>query len=171
MKKKVFVIDTSAILSGKPVHIDDASLVTTPSVSNEINPGGRDFQTFELLKEIGLAIHIPSKKAIEAVKKVAQQSGDDRRLSATDIEVIALALDINQEHNKEATILSDDYSIQNIASIMQIKYQSFNHKGITKKFKWVSRCPGCGKRFKEITKICPICGTLTRNSPLRKKNL
>jgi UPF0271 protein len=171
MKKQVFIIDSSAILSGKPINIQNVSIVTTPGVSEEFKPGGRDFHTFELLKEIGLAIHLPSKEAITTVKKTAEETGDDRRLSSTDIEIVALALDINKKPDQEATILSDDYSIQNVASTLDIKYQGILQKGITKKFKWVSRCPGCGKQFKEIKKVCPICGTSTKSSLLHKKNL
>jgi UPF0271 protein len=151
--------------------ITDAKIVTTPGVSDEFNPGGRGFRTFELLKETGLTIQIPSKEAINAVKQTAQQTGDDRRLSIADIEIVALALDINKNPDQEATILSDDYSIQNVASTLNIKYQGFLQKEITKKFKWVSRCPGCGKQFNEIKKICPICGTATKNSLSQKKNL
>jgi hypothetical protein len=43
MKKQFFIIDTSAILSGKPIQLKDATLVTTPGVSNELSPGGRDY--------------------------------------------------------------------------------------------------------------------------------
>jgi UPF0271 protein len=171
MKKQFFIIDTSAILSGKPIRLDNISIVTTPAVSNELSPGGRDFRTFELLKETGLAIHAPSKEAINRVKKTAQETGEDSRLSLADIEIVALAIDINKESNQEATILTDDYSIQNIASTLQIKFQVFSQKGITKKFKWVSRCPGCKKQFNEITKICPVCGTITKSYMLHKKNL
>jgi UPF0271 protein len=171
MRKQVFIIDTSAILSGKPIRFDNVSIVTTPAVSDELSPGGRDFRTFELLKETGLAIHAPSKEAINRVKKTAQETGDDRRLSIADVEVVALAIDINKEPDQEATILTDDYSIQNVALTLKIKFQGFSQKGITKKFKWVSRCPGCKKQFNEITKICPICGTITKSSLLHKKNL
>jgi len=171
MKKKVFIIDTSAILSGKPISITDAAIVTTPGVSDEFSPGGRDFQTFELLKETGLTIQAPSKEAINSVKQTAKETGDDRRLSIADIEIVALALDINKKPDYEATILSDDYSIQNVASTLNIKFQGFLQKEITKKFKWVSRCPGCGKQFNETKKICPICGTATKNFLSQKKNL
>jgi endoribonuclease Nob1 len=171
MKKQVFIIDTSAILSGKPIRFDNISLVTTPAVSDELNPGGRDFRIFELLKEKGLTIHAPSKEAINHVKKTAQETGDDTRLSFADIEIIAIAIDINKEPDHEATILTDDYSIQNVASTLQIKFQGFSQNGITKKYKWVSRCPGCEKQFNKITKICPICGTITKNSVLQKKKL
>jgi UPF0271 protein len=171
MKKQVFIIDTSAILSGKPIRFENVSIVTTPGVSDELNPGGRDFRTFELLKGTGLAIHAPSKEAINRVKKTVQETGDDRRLSFADIEVVALAIDINKEPDKEATVLTDDYSIQNVSSILEIKFQGFSQNGITKKFKWVSRCPGCKRQFDKLTKICPICGTITKNSVIHKKNL
>ena len=171
MKKQFFIIDTSAILSGKPIHIQNAALITTPGVSDELTPGGRDYQTFELLKETGLAIHVPSKESLLHVTKTAQETGDDRRLSSADIEIVAVALDINKEPDQEAIILSDDYSIQNIASTLHIKFEGFSQKGITKRFKWVSRCPGCGKQFSEPTKICPICGTSTRCSPRKKQSL
>jgi endoribonuclease Nob1 len=171
MKKQVFIIDTSAILSGKPIRFDNVSMVTTPSVSDELSPGGPDFRSFEFLKETGLVIHEPSKEAINRVKKTAQETGDNRRLSFADVEVVALAIDINKEPNQEATILTDDYSIQNVASTLQIKFQGFSQKGITKKFKWVSRCPGCKKQFNEMIKICPICGTIIQSSLLHKKNL
>lgn len=171
MKKNVFIIDTSAILSGKPMNIRDASLITTPGVSDEFSPGGRDYHNFELLREIGLAIHSPSKGSLDIVKKTARETGDDRRLSPADIELVALALDVKNNPNQDATILSDDYSIQNIASSLNIKYQGVVQKGITKKFKWISRCPGCGKKFNEPTKICPICGTSTKNSLHHKKDL
>jgi UPF0271 protein len=171
MKKQVFILDTSAFLSGKPLCFNNAILITTPGVSDELRPGGPDFRNFELLKETSLTIRIPSTESLNRVNKTAQQTGDDRRLSVADTEVVALAIDINKEPEQEATILSDDYSIQNVASTLQIKFQGLTQKGITKKFKWVSRCPGCGKQFKELTKICPICGTITKNSPVRKKNL
>jgi UPF0271 protein len=171
MKQRVIILDTSAILSGKPIRITDAKLVTTPGVSDEITPGGRDYQTFEFLKETGLKIHAPSPKAVNEVKKTAQETGDDRRLSTADIEIIAVALDINAEPDQEATILTDDYSIQNVATVLRIQFLGFSQHPITQKFKWVSRCPGCGKQFNEPVKICPICGTKTRSSPRKKENL
>ncbi|MBN1861967.1 MAG: NOB1 family endonuclease [Candidatus Thermoplasmatota archaeon] len=171
MKKKIYIIDTSAILSGKPIAICDASFITVPGVSDEFRPGGKDFQTFELLKETGLTIHIPSKESMDSVKKTAQKTGDDRRLSQADMEIVALAMDINKTQNQEAILLSDDYSIQNVASTLNIKFQGLLQKGITKKFKWASRCPGCGKQFNEMKKICPICGTTTKSSLIHKKDL
>jgi UPF0271 protein len=171
MKKHYLIIDSSAILSGKTINIRDKCMVTTPGVSSEFSPGGRDYTMFQLLKEKGLIIMIPGLESIEEVKRAAQKTGDKERLSHTDMEVLALALEINSEDAKEASILSDDYSIQNVADSLSIKVQHFSQKGITKKFKWQYRCPGCRKRFSEAIKICPICGTETKLIVKSKDNI
>ncbi|UCF11806.1 MAG: NOB1 family endonuclease [Thermoplasmatales archaeon] len=171
MKKQIFIIDTSAILSGKPINLDNANMVTTPSVSKELILGGRDYRTFQFLIEKGLSIQSASKKSINKVKKTAEETGDKDRLSFADVEMLALALDININDNKEAVILTDDYSIQNVANTLNIEFLSFSQRGITKKFKWHYRCPGCGKQFKESIKICPICGTKTKISISHKNHI
>ena len=71
-KPKVIILDTSAILSGKPIHLDDTKMVTTPSISKELKPGGRDFQSFNFLLERGLLIHTPSKESINKVKNISE---------------------------------------------------------------------------------------------------
>jgi UPF0271 protein len=171
MKKIFYILDTSAILSGKPISLDNAKMVTTPAVSTELKPGGRDYRIFQLLQEKGLIIQSPSGLSENEISETAQKTGDMDRLSTADIEVLALALDINKNSNREAIILTDDYSMQNVASTLRIKFQAISQEGITKKFKWVYRCPGCGKRFKESIKICPICGTETKISVNRKEHI
>ena len=157
----IFILDTSAILSGKPVNLPDAKLLTTAGVVSEIKPGGRDYRQFQFLVEKGLKIFAPSEESLDKIKKFASNTGDLTRLSSTDIEILALALDfINRDES--ATILTDDYSIQNVATSAKISYQPINQLGITKKFKWMVRCRGCGKYFKEQIKTCPICGSETR---------
>jgi len=170
-KTKVFIIDTSAFLSGKPINLADAPMVTTPGVTAELKPGGRDYRAFQLFKEKGLTILEPSPASIDTIHRTAADTGDKDRLSPTDIEILALALDVNTEKMKEAVILTDDYSIQNIATVLHIQFQSFAQRGITKKFKWHYRCPGCGKHFKEPVHICPICGTTTKIAIHRKQDI
>jgi UPF0271 protein len=162
MKRQILIIDTSAILSGKPINFPDSEMITTPSVSEELSPGGRDYRNFEFLKEKGLIIQSPSKESILKIKKIAEETGDINRLSNADIELLALALDKIMMKNRDVCILTDDYSIQNIANNLNIDYKNISQRGITKNFKWYCRCPGCGKQFKASIKICPICGTETK---------
>jgi len=170
MKKiKVFILDTSAILSGKPINLDNVKIVTTPGVSKELKPGGRDYRFYQFLIERGLSILSSSKESINKIKTTSDKTGDASRLSNTDVEILALALDISKDDEKEPIILTDDYSIQNVAHVLNIPFEAISQSGITKRFKWAARCRGCGKKFKENIKICPICGAETKTVISSKK--
>lgn len=94
-----------------------------------------------------------SKESLEKVEAAARRSGDLGRLSPVDMTVLALALDVG------GTILSDDYSIQNVARIMGIGFRPVGMKGIQKVYRWNYQCIGCRKWYKEKMDECPICGS------------
>jgi UPF0271 protein len=169
MKKRLYLIDTSAILTGKPLVFPHATMVTTPAIENELKPGGRDYQRFQLLKEKGLILMQSSKMTQTEIVNAAKLLGEKTRLSPADISLLSLAKELHKQSDYDIIVLSDDYSIQNLAKHLKIPFSSVSQKGITKKFKWTSRCPGCGKQFPEITQICPICGTKTQFSPHKPK--
>ncbi|MCK4348686.1 MAG: NOB1 family endonuclease [Thermoplasmatales archaeon] len=170
-KSKIYIIDTSAILSGIPINFDDAAMVTTSSISMELKPGGRDYRAFQFLIEKGLSILSPSKKSRDAVNSTSRKTGDEDRLSKADVDVLALALDMKLDDDKDAVILTDDYSIQNVADALDMKFGNIGQPKITKRFKWGYQCLGCGKKFKENIKICPICGAATKNIILDGKDI
>jgi UPF0271 protein len=94
-----------------------------------------------------------SQESMRKVEEAAKKSGDLGRLSPVDMTVLALALDV------DGTILSDDYSIQNVARIMGIGFRPVGMKGIEKVVKWNYKCIGCGKWYKEKYPECPVCGS------------
>ena len=159
MYKKFIIIDTSAIFSGKSLNINDSTLITTNSVINEIKPGGKDYRNLQFLFEKGLLIQEPTRKSIEYIQDISKKTGDVARLSNTDVEILALALDLNRKSKNEIIILSDDYSIQNVSNFLKIRFLNISQPGITKRFKWSYKCRGCGKTYKNNTKICNICGS------------
>ena len=169
-KTKIYILDTSAILSGKTIDLDDAEIQTTTGVTKEINPGGKDYFLFQVLLEKKLKINTPSKDSIKKISDISKETGDSNRLSEVDKEILALALDAEKEGNKPV-IITDDYSIQNIANTLKIDFLSINQQGITRKYKWIYQCRGCGKKFKENKQICPVCGHRTRSTILKKENL
>jgi len=170
-KTKIFILDTSVILSGKPISFDKNCMITSDGVTKELKPGGRDYNSFQFLIEKGLKVQIPSKESIDKINKTIEKTGDINRLSKTDIEILALSLDVNKEYGKIAIIVTDDYSIQNVANYLKISFQTINQAGITKRFIWNYRCRGCGKKFKENIKICPICGAETKTVISKKKGI
>ncbi|MDH7507429.1 MAG: nucleic acid-binding protein, partial [Candidatus Thermoplasmatota archaeon] len=167
-KTKIYILDTSAILSGKPFDLNDIGILTTTGVKKEISPYGKDYFLFQVLIEKKLDIRSPTSASIEKIKKISQETGDLNRLSEVDKEILALALDVKKE-GKKPVIITDDYSIQNIAHTIKIEYIGINQKGITGKFKWIYQCRGCGKKFKENTKICPVCGDKIKNIIYKKE--
>ena len=170
-KSKIIILDTSAVLSGKSIDLDNAKMVSTPGVSKELRPGGRDYRGFQFLIEKGVTIDVPSKESLDRVNTISIETGDKGRLSKADGEILALALDINKDDKKEAIILTDDYSIQNVAHVLNIRFEKISQLGITKRFKWTYQCRGCGKKFKENIKTCPICGARTKNIVSHKENI
>ena len=74
MTKKIYILDTSALLSGKPLHIPEAQLIIPTAVEEEISPGGKDYQNLQYLKEKGLVTHTPTANAIKTIQKIAQDS-------------------------------------------------------------------------------------------------
>jgi len=164
------ILDTSAILSGKPIDFPNAKIITTNTIDEEIKPGGRDYQNYQFLKEKGLILQKPSNKSIEIIEKASKKTGDNDRLSKIDKEILALAYDFFT-NNRPHLILSDDYSIQNVAEFLNLKYESISQKGISKRFKWINRCRGCGKKFKDNISICPICGANTKKIVSNNKKI
>jgi UPF0271 protein len=165
-----FLLDTSALLSGKEFVINDEfELLTVPSVEAELIRGPSntdddwtDIQLkFEFLIDAGLKIVQPSDRSIEIIKSAAERTGDIKRLSDTDIELLALGFELGTDFH-DVVLLTDDYSIQNICTELDINYQSVMEKGITKKYHWQYRCIGCGKIWDDPLEVCPICGSKVR---------
>jgi UPF0271 protein len=170
-KKRIIIIDTSAILSGKQLIFNDSKIITSPGVLSEIKPGGRDYKKLENLIDLGLSIHEPSKDSINQVMEISKKTGDLPRLSKTDIEILALALEKEKTNDTNTLLLTDDYSIQNVANELEIKYEPISQSKIIKKFIWISRCQGCGKKYKEHIKTCPFCGSETKSKLADKHDL
>ncbi len=169
-KTQVIILDTSAILSGKPLDFENNKMITTVGVSNELKPGGKDFRNFEFLKNKGLVIESPEQKSRDIITKLSRETGDFDRLSKTDKDILALAYEY-KINNYDIIIISDDYSIQNIANYLKIRYIGLNLKVITKRFKWICCCRGCGKKFKDNINICPICGAEIKKIISKKNDL
>ena len=155
----VFVLDATAIRSG--MTIAGEGWFTTSSVINEIRLG-RQGKAVNILLETSLKIMEPDDNFKLEIENAAKTTGDIDSLSKTDLDVLALALQL------KATIISDDYAIQNIASILKIKYNT-DLAGIREIIYWTYRCKGCGKYYEENQIDCPVCGSEVRRVKSQRK--
>lgn len=152
------VLDSTAFYSGLPLVCSDP-LYTTPSIISEISHRSVSELSLETLVGTGrLKIVDPSTTAIRTIEKNALDSGDSFKLSKADVELLALALDLQKE--MMVTLISDDYSIQNLASTLNIRVAKGLSKGISRVARWLLYCRGCGKTFRgKNPLVCDICGT------------
>lgn len=152
------VLDTSALFSMRDLPLD-AEIYTTPGVISELERYGDSRARYW---EHALRTSDPVSDSLRMIKKAAEKTGDISRLSETDLEVLALAKDLG------ATILTDDYSIQNLARYLGIEYKAVGLVGIKRLVKWKLRCTGCGRTWEERHPECPVCGSPLRTSRSRK---
>jgi UPF0271 protein len=145
-----YVLDTSALISGEDFM--GGEFYTTFSAVKEAQKKGMTPQ-LESILDIKIKSMNPGKKHVEVVVAQSEKTGDIKRLSPTDIEILALAREL------DAMILSDDYSIQNLANEMGLKYHGVLIKEIEEKIYWTYKCRGCGKPFEKPHKKCPVCGS------------
>lgn len=145
-------MDTSALFSLEQV-LPGWEAFITQGVLDELEKYG-DRRADHLLSV--LKVSQATSRTVGTVLKAAKGTGDSARLSPVDVEVLALALEL------KASVVTDDYSIQNLAAVLGVEYIPVGLKGITRVIRWNYLCTGCGKVFKEEHPDCPICG-----SPLR----
>ncbi|MDH3364888.1 MAG: nucleic acid-binding protein [Thermoplasmata archaeon] len=153
---KGLILDSSALYCGKDLPTEH-ELIISPGVALELERHGMK-ERLELLLATRIKVLSPDKTALAKVMEVSRKSGDSRRLSATDKEILALALDLGYE------LVTDDYSVQNVASILRIPCRGLDQRGISRVIVWESRCVGCGKRFPAETEECDICGSSTKTT-------
>ena len=142
-------MDTSAILSRK-FNLNQENLVVPESVLDEIRLG-KIARNMEWQRG-HLRVVQPMRSSISRVKDIAGETGDLEKLSSTDIDVVAVALELG------GTIVTDDFAIENVASRLGLKFLGADLKPISREVKWQFRCTGCGKRFSTHTRECPVCG-------------
>ncbi len=153
-----YVLDSSALLSGKEF---EGELFIVPGVQRELRKYGVTPQLAAFL-DTKVRILTPAKEAIIQIQNKAKETGDDRRLSPVDMDLLALASELS------ATLVTDDYSIENLAKALGIPYEAVMMPPITEEVRWKYRCTGCRKIWPEWHDACPICGAPLRTSRPKK---
>ena len=138
-------------------------------VEDEVKRNNMTLVRFITATESGrLKILEPSQKFLNQVKICAASVGDSYYLSLTDIQVLALALEI-KAGGDITQIVTDDYSIQNVATKLGLGFVSLATFGIKRVLNWIRYCPACHRKYSANFKAteCPICGTELKRKPQR----
>lgn len=168
--KRVIALDTSAFLAGFDPFSLGTEQVTTPKVAEEILRNSMIKMRFETAVESGkVKVKAPTKKASEAAKASASNVGDSFKLSEADMQLLALSLELKSE-GYTIQIATDDYSIQNVATKMDIGFLALATFGIKRPLEWIRYCPACHRQYPADCKFkgCQVCGTELKRKPRRK---
>ena len=170
--KTTFVLDTSAIIYGFNPRLVGGTHYITPLVESELL-GKKTKQVMELSVASGsLIVRTPKDEFTVQVKSLAGSSGDLSVLSETDLEVVALALELKNE-GCDPVVVSDDYSLQNLCTLLKINFKPMMTKGISEEFWWFLYCPACGATYKQSLRstICQVCGHQLKRKVYSKKRI
>jgi UPF0271 protein len=166
---RVLLLDTSAFIMGYETTDVEAEHYTVPLVQEELMEGDLAELRFDSAVRRGrLKVVTPNPENLSEVRAVILEMGEAGVLSATDEQLLALGVQLKFS---APVIVSDDYSVQNVADRLGLGFRSLATPGIKRRFEWVIYCPGCHKIFSapQPGKVCPMCGTELRRRPGRKR--
>jgi UPF0271 protein len=173
LKEKVIVLDTSAFIAGyDPLAVPNEQY-TVPEVKNELTVESMPLIRFNAAIENGKVIMIsPKEPFFQEILDASKKVGDMRYLSEADLQVLALALEL-KEKGLNPLVVTDDYSIQNVANKIGVKFSSLMTFGIKFRFKWILYCPACYHKYPPDYKFksCEVCGTELKRKPKKKSRL
>ena len=169
-KRKVLVLDASAFINGfDPLSVNQIQY-SAPAVKMELIPGSLPWTRLITASESGrLKIQSPKSSFLRKVEDVSKSVGDLLVLSDADKQILALAFELKDE-GYSPLIVTDDYSMQNVAHKWGVEFSALMTLGIRYRFRWLIYCPACYHKFPGDYKprSCSICGTKLKRKPVDK---
>jgi UPF0271 protein len=150
----LYALDASGVLRST-LDFSSGGYVLTPSVYGEIAEGTAKTAVEEGIRTGSIKIIEPTPEGLKGASRAASATGDHPSLSAADLDVLAVALDLS------IPIISDDYAIQNVAAELDLKVVATTHDGIKRRINWIWVCAGC-KRKMGGPGTCGVCGHKAR---------
>lgn len=166
----LYVLDSSAVLNdfGFEFSAED-SYVTTGLVLAEF----RDLRSRHLvdnaLKNGLLSVVEPEKQNTNYVEEFVAGKGFDK-LSLADKSILSLGFSLKKQ-GKDFLLITDDFSIQNFCSLMEIPFEGVLRGEIGQKKAFSIFCPGCKKAFSPgfSGRKCDVCGSLLARKSQKNK--
>ncbi len=173
MKRNAIVLDTSAFIAGfDPLAVPEKQY-TVPEVAKELIVGSMPWVRFTAAIETGkLRIRSPKTAFFQDIQEASRKIGDIHYISEVDSQVLALALELKVS-GLTPVIVTDDYSLQNVASKIDVEFTSLLTFGIRFRFNWILYCPACFRKYPSDYKCksCQVCGSELKRKPKKKTRL
>ncbi len=158
--KKAIILDTSALIAKYyrllPRNIFE--VYTTENAVREVIDRENREALFEAI-DLGLiTVSNPGLQYVEEARKKAIEVGSIHKLSKTDIEVAALAIQLNNM-GYTTIVITDDYELQNLLLYIGIGFKPLRTRGVNTLRVYRAYCPVCGYTpASPGVETCPLCG-------------
>lgn len=163
----IYVLDAAALFASYQLMLPhNSKAVTTKEVVEEVRDLGSR-ASLELSLSAGklVVVEVPNEFLVEAVR-VVRDLGEFSKLSKADISLTALMIMLVRVCGVDVLVVTDDYSIQNIATYLGLKVLGVKRRTIDRVVKYVSVCRLCG--YVDTTGlgvVCPVCGGFMSRRP------
>ncbi len=155
IEDKILVLDATAFYSGIPFLSIVANYYTTSSIIEEVKHIKHRSDAINTLISKGMKVIEPEERYYAKIKDYARAYGE-YELSHVDLSILALALML-KEQGMKVIIVSDDFSVANVAEAIGIDVSFTTSKGIREVVRWVRYCKACKIDYSE-GKVCRVCG-------------
>lgn len=155
-KKRVLVLDATVAYSGYDPFMVSEEQYTTSKIMSEIKKNSK----LAIAVNLGVVkIRDPSENVAREIIEMVKNHCEEPNLSDADISVLALAYEFSKE-GANALIISDDYSLQNMAKILGLKVSRYGRPFIRHILYRVKICEKCKRKYSPDYpgKTCEICG-------------
>jgi len=164
------IVDTTAFIAGFNAYDLHDEVYSVPDVERELTKNSiAKLRLNTAIRAGRIKLREPSVQALNKAREASKEVGDLLSLSEADMKILALAVQLKSE-GYTPRIITDDYSIQNVAKKLALNYKSVATYGIKFHLKWLLYCPACRKKYPPDYKFekCETCGTKLKRKPLRK---
>ncbi len=160
----IYVLDAAALFSSYQLLLPhDVTAVTSSSILAEVKDEDSRRSLETSLAAGKLLIIDPGEELIREAVSIADELGELSKLSKADLSLIALVIKFVRE-GASVTVVTDDYSVQNISKYLGVRILGIKRKGIDKVIKYLVVCPICGYVGNHI--YCPRCGSKMVRKPI-----
>lgn len=177
MKKErsILIFDANIFLTGLDFNLIKDIIYTTPGIIDEIQVKRYSEKNRNIVNKIQAAIdskklivRSPTSPFLVKIKKKSKLTGDYKALSEADSELVALTLELMSENlNEDVIIYTNDYSIENLCSELNIPFSPLGKNGIKSRIYWEVYCPFCKDIHEahDFNSPCEKCGQKLKRRP------
>ena len=107
------------------------------------------------------------------VEEKSKSTGTTKVLSKNDVSLMGLVLELMDTHPEDIILYTNDYSMENLCTMLKIRFKPLYKKGIEEKMYFEVYCPYCKtlQKPEDLNKKCERCGLHLKKRLLKKEKL